>query len=240
VPIPPGPGFGDSIGAMTIAGGIMGALFHRERTGEPTVVDVSLLGTGMWAQGQAIGLSVVLGKGWAPPPATAVLRNPLVRNYRTKDGRWLALNCLQAARYWTPLCEAIGRPELATDPRFADHESLADHSGEATEILRDVFADATVDEWRMRLQDFVGQWTVVQDTLEAARDAQSVANGYLQPSVTAGGVPFELVAAPVQFDEQPATPGRAPEFNEHGDVILEELGLDWDAVVDLKMRGVVA
>src|SRR5215211_4946863 len=213
---------------------------HRERTGEPTVVDVSLLGTGMWAQGQAIGLSVVLGKGWAPPPATAVLRNPLVRNYRTKDGRWLALNCLQAARYWTPLCEAIGRPELATDPRFADHESLADHSGEATEILRAVFADATVDEWRTRLQDFVGQWTVVQDTLEAARDAQSVANGYLQPSVTAGGVPFELVAAPVQFDEQPATPGRAPEFNEHGDVILEELGLDWDAVVDLKMRGVVA
>jgi crotonobetainyl-CoA:carnitine CoA-transferase CaiB-like acyl-CoA transferase len=49
---PPGPGFGDSIGAMTIAGGIMGALYHRERTGEPTVVDVSLLGTSMWAMGQ--------------------------------------------------------------------------------------------------------------------------------------------------------------------------------------------
>ncbi|MBV9665747.1 MAG: CoA transferase, partial [Actinobacteria bacterium] len=43
VPSPPGPGFGDSIGAMTIAGGIMGALFHRERTGEATTVDVSLL-----------------------------------------------------------------------------------------------------------------------------------------------------------------------------------------------------
>jgi len=43
---PPGPGFGDSIGAMTIAGGIMGALYHRERTGEATTVDVSLLGTG--------------------------------------------------------------------------------------------------------------------------------------------------------------------------------------------------
>ena len=34
VPVPPAPGFGDSIGAMTIAGGIMGALFHRERTGK--------------------------------------------------------------------------------------------------------------------------------------------------------------------------------------------------------------
>jgi crotonobetainyl-CoA:carnitine CoA-transferase CaiB-like acyl-CoA transferase len=90
------------------------------------------------------------------------------------------------------------------------------------------------------LQDFIGQWTVVQDTLEAARDPQSVANGYLQPCVTAEGNDFELVAAPVQFDEVPATPGRAPEFNEHGDAILEELGLDWDTVVDLKVRGVVA
>src|SRR6185503_8300318 len=40
--------FGDSIGAMTVAGGIAAALFRRERTGEPAVVDVSLLGTAMW------------------------------------------------------------------------------------------------------------------------------------------------------------------------------------------------
>ena len=49
-----------------------------------------------------------------------------------------------------------------------------------------------------------------------------------------------VVAAPVQYDEEPAAPGRAPEFNEHGDAILAELGLDWDTVVDLKVRGVVA
>ena len=46
---------------MTIAGGIMGALFHRERTGEATTVDVSLLATGMWAMGQAIALSELVG-----------------------------------------------------------------------------------------------------------------------------------------------------------------------------------
>jgi hypothetical protein len=48
------------------------------------------------------------------------------------------------------------------------------------------------------------------------------------------------VAAPVQFDEQPPTPKRAPEFNEHGDAILADLGLDWDTIVDLKVRGVTA
>jgi len=239
VPGPPGPGFGDSIGAMTIAGGMMGALFHRERTGEAPIVDVSLLGSGMWAQGQAIGLSVVLDQGWSLP-AGGMLRNPLVKNYLTKDGRWLALNCLQGFFYWPPLCEAIGRPDLITDERFSTHETLMENASTAAEILAEVFADATADEWRARLQDFVGQWTMVQDTLEAARDPQSVANGYLQPCTTAEGNDFELVVAPVQFDEVPATPGRAPEFNEHGDAILEQLGLDWDTVVDLKVRGVVA
>src|SRR5271165_3590802 len=68
MPVPPAPGFGDSIGAMTIAGGILGALFHRERTGEATTVDVSLLGVGLWAMGQAVALSLVLGQPWAPPP----------------------------------------------------------------------------------------------------------------------------------------------------------------------------
>jgi hypothetical protein len=46
-------------------------------------------------------------------------------------------------------------------------------------------------------------------------------------------------AAPVQYDEEPAVPGRAPEFNEHGDGILGDLGIDWDTIVDLKVRGIV-
>ena len=240
VPIPPAPGFGDSIGAMTIAGGIMGALFHRERTGEATTVDISLLGVGLWAMGQALALSLVLDRPWQPPAADAMGANPLSRTYATKDGRVLWFTCLQAAKYWPPLCEAIGRPELITDPRFADHASLMANNLEAAQLLEEVFAGATLAEWRDRLESFSGQWAVVQDTLEAAVDPQTLANGYVQDCQTASGVPFKLAAAPVQYDEQPAAPHRAPELNEHGDQILEELGFDWDAIVDLKVRGVVA
>jgi crotonobetainyl-CoA:carnitine CoA-transferase CaiB-like acyl-CoA transferase len=240
VPVPPAPGFGDSIGAMTIAGGILGALFHRERTGEPSVVDVSLLGVGMWAMGQAIALSLVLNVPWAPPPADRLSSNPLSRNYQTEDGRSLAFTCLQAGKYWPPLCEAIGRPELATDPRFADHASLLENSAAAVAILTDVFASAKLEAWRDRLASFSGQWAIVQDTLEAVADPQTVANGYVQECHTASGTAFRLVAAPVQFDEEPAVPSRAPEFNEHGDSILATLGLDEDAIIDLKVRGVVA
>ena len=240
VPVPPAPGFGDSIGAMTIAGGIMGALFHRERTGETSVVDVSLLGVGLWAMGQALALSLLLDKPWSPPAAGAIGANPLSRTYQTQDGRVLWFTCLQAGKYWPTLCEAIGRPELAADARFADHQSLMTNSVAATELLDEIFGSASLEEWRGRLASFDGQWAVVQDTLEAAADPQTAANGYVQACETAAGVPFRLAAAPVQFDGVPASPHRAPELNEHGDAILEELGFDWDAIVDLKVRGVVA
>ena len=65
----PGPGYGDSIGGMTIAGGILGALFHRERTGEALPLDVSLLGVGMWAMSPAIALSLQLTCPGVPVPA---------------------------------------------------------------------------------------------------------------------------------------------------------------------------
>jgi hypothetical protein len=45
----------------------------------------------------------------------------------------------------------------------------------------------------------------------------------------------------VQFDEEPSPTRRAPDFNEHGDAILtDDLGMDWDSIIDLKVKGVVA
>ena len=240
VPAPPAPAFGDSIGAMTIAGGIMGALFHRERTGEAATVDVSLLGTGIWSMGAALALSLQHNVGWAPPPPDMPTGNPLSATYATADGKFVALTCLQAARYWPEACAVIGRPELATDDRFADAAAIKENVGAATDLLRATFAERTADEWRERLAGFSGQWAMVQDTLEAAADPQTVANGYVQDCETADGVPFRLAAAPVAFDGEPARPTRAPAFNEHGDAILTGLGLDWDTIVDLKVRGVVA
>jgi crotonobetainyl-CoA:carnitine CoA-transferase CaiB-like acyl-CoA transferase len=236
---PPGPGFGDSIGAMTIAGGIMGALYHRERTGEATTVDVSLLSSGMWAMGQTISMSLLLDFPWQPSPSFAP-RNPLTANYLTSDGRWVALTCLQAAKYWPSMCEVIGRPELADDPRFADHESLTANTPEAIAILSDAFAQHTLAQWREKLDHFTGQWAVVQNTLEVAADPQSEANGYLQSCETSEGKPYQLVSAPIQYDGVPAVAKRAPEFNEHGDKVLSELGIDWDTIVDLKVRGIIA
>jgi crotonobetainyl-CoA:carnitine CoA-transferase CaiB-like acyl-CoA transferase len=179
---------------------------------------------------------------WAPPPRTGGggLGNPLVGNYRTKDDRFLSICCLQAGKYWAEACKVVGRPELADDERFSTNEALVEHAAEARTELAETFAEHTLEEWRERLAGFSGQWTAVQHTLEAAADPQSVANGYIVDVEAADGTPFQLAAAPVQFGGAPAPVTRAPEFNEHGDAILGELGLDWDTIVDLKVRGVVA
>lgn len=240
VPPPPAPAFGDSIGAMTIAGGIMGALFHRERTGEATIVDVSLLGAGLWSIGAALALSLNLDMPWAPPDKDAPIGNPLVATYETADGSFLSFSCLQAPRYWAAACDAFERPDLAADERFADPLSLMANAQAAVDELRVVIAGRTAAQWRERLADFPGQWTVVQNTLEAAADPQTVANGYVVECATSNGTPYRLAGAPVQFDEVAPQSRRAPEFNEHGDEILLSLGLEMDDILDLKVRGVVA
>jgi crotonobetainyl-CoA:carnitine CoA-transferase CaiB-like acyl-CoA transferase len=240
VPAPPAPAFGDSIGAMTIAGGIMGALFHRERTGEATTVDVSLLGTGMWSMGAALALSLQLDMPWRPPPGGMSTGNPLVAAYRASDDRFVSLSCLQAFRYWAEFCQLMDRPELADDERFADADGLRTNAAEATELVRESIAGRTADEWRERLAEFSGQWAIVQDTLEASVDPQAIANHYVVDCATAGGTPFKLAGAPVQFGDDLASTSRAPEFNEHDEEILGSIGLDMEAIVDLKVRGVVA
>jgi crotonobetainyl-CoA:carnitine CoA-transferase CaiB-like acyl-CoA transferase len=236
----PGPAYGDSMGGMTIAGGISAALLKRERTGEPSVVDVSLLSLGAWAMSAGIALSLQMERPWGTPmPGGTGSFNPLVGIYETSDGRYLCLVMLQAARYWADFCAHIDRPELARDPRFADEAKLSANASEAAGILRDVFKTRTLAEWTDRFGTLQGQWAPVQNTLEVVDDPQVRANGYMARTATREGTEFELVASPVQFDEEPTPTQRAPEFNEHGDDILQEIGLDMERILELKAAGAV-
>jgi crotonobetainyl-CoA:carnitine CoA-transferase CaiB-like acyl-CoA transferase len=237
------PAMGDSIGGLTIAGGISAALLHRERTGEATVVDVSLLATGMWAISAAIALSQQAGTPWSGriDLGTGGPRNPLTGNYRTGDGRWLAFSMLQGHHYWPEMCEALGIAELVDDPRFASHELLYANGMVAAELVAAAIAAQPMSYWKERLRTVRGQWAPVQDSVEIADDPMVVANGYLLETTTQHGVPIALVTSPIQFDAEPCAPGRAPGFNEHGDDILrDELGFDMDEIIDLKVKGVVA
>jgi crotonobetainyl-CoA:carnitine CoA-transferase CaiB-like acyl-CoA transferase len=241
VPNQPAPALGDSIGAMFIAGGVAAALLHRERTGEAKVVDVSLLATGMWAMSAAIGMGLQTGVEWGQLLySMGGPKNPLVGNFRTSDGKWLSFSMLQGYAYWPDMCRVLGHPEWIDDPRFADVQRLFANGEEARMLVADVLASQPMSYWKVKLREQRGQWAPVQTTLEVAEDPMAVANGYVLETATKQGTPFKLVTTPVQFDEEPSPPGRSPEFNEHGDEILRELGLDDDAIIALKVAGAVA
>jgi crotonobetainyl-CoA:carnitine CoA-transferase CaiB-like acyl-CoA transferase len=235
----PAPAYGDSIGGMTIAGGIAGALFARERTGETSVVDVSLLGVGAWANALSVGFALVAGGPLPRRPTNQVGPNPLVGNYRTADDRWLALAMLQPGRYWPEFCRHIDREDLTKDERFTSVDKLMANAQTAAEIIQDVLCTRTLAEWTARFAGMEGQWAVAQDPWEVGQDPALRANGMIAEVTDAEGRRHELVASPVQFDETPAPITRAPQFAEHTDEILRELGRTDDELIDLKIGGAV-
>ena len=238
----PSGAFGDSISGMALAGGVAGALLRRERTGKGGVVDVSLMGTAMWSMQMAIVGASVMGltppeddTSVTPPPAAFVL-NPLVNNYRTKDGRWLALCLLQLDRFWEDVVRVVGRPELVDDPRFAGG-AIHQHHQDLVEELEQAFASRTLAEWRVELAKQPGQWDVVQHISELPHDPQALANRFVQTVSYPGGHELPLVASPVQFDGGPPTLGPAPEFAADTEELLGRLGMDDEAIIDAKLSG---
>jgi crotonobetainyl-CoA:carnitine CoA-transferase CaiB-like acyl-CoA transferase len=236
----PAGAYGDSLGGMTIAGGIAGALFARERTGETSVIDVSLLGVGAWANALSVGFALLEG---GPPerraPGNSARTNPLVGNYRTADDRWLVLAMLQPGRYWPEFCRHIDREDLITDDRFATAEALMGNAPAAADIVQDVLATRPLAEWVARFAGMEGQWAVAQDPWEVGQDPAVRANGLIAEVIDCEGTPQELVANPVQFDEKPTQITRAPQFAEHTDEILRALGKSDDELIDLKISGAV-
>ncbi|MBW2268575.1 MAG: CoA transferase [Deltaproteobacteria bacterium] len=236
-PMPSG-AYGDSAAGLALAGGIAAALLARERTGKPPVVDLSLLGMGMWSMASAIAGALMQGESARPmdriPPS-----NPLAGTYRSQDGRWIVLGCLQGFSQWPAFCRCVGRLEWIEDARFASAEAFAAHGTDCAGLLDALFASAPLRHWQETLSGLDAVWETVQDTLEVARDPQAIANGYLAQVEAADASTFELVASPIQFDECPPQPRRAPEAGQHTEEILLELGLDWDEINDLKAASAI-
>jgi crotonobetainyl-CoA:carnitine CoA-transferase CaiB-like acyl-CoA transferase len=165
--------------------------------------------------------------------------NPLVNTYRTSDGRFLSLIMLQADRFWGETVRAIGRPDLEHDPRFVDSAARAQNMEACVTALDDTFASRTFAEWREVLMGISGVWAPMLTASELLEDPQALANGYVRDVETPSGTTFRMVPSPLQFDESPPDLVRAPDHGEHTDEVLLELGLDMDAILQLKIDGAV-
>lgn len=231
--------FGDTIGATFIAGGIAAALYHREKTGEATTVDVSLLGTAVWLMAPDILGALVLGKD-LPHSDRSRAPNPLMNTYLCKDKTWLMLMMLTPQRHWDEFCKAIERTDLLDEfplMKWIDEQVRF----KLVEILGQHFATRTRAEWIERLLQFDTIHAPVQTPTELRSDPQVLANGYLVDYEHPQHGPFKVASSPVQFNAEPTDVRRvAPEVGQDTEELLLELGVSWEEIATLKEKQVIS
>ncbi|MDT5340298.1 MAG: hypothetical protein QOD90_5803 [Mycobacterium sp.] len=237
------PAFGDSIGGMNIAGGISAALFHRERTGETAEIDVSLLSTAWWAAGASVTQGMETGETMRSvmPNSAGPSVNPFLGNYETSDGGTINLCIVSPTGYIRDAFEHLGLAEAADDPRFRDVMPLIENADAAAELVRQAIRSKPFAYWREHLKTMKGQWAPFQSLVDLGSDEQAIANDMIvEVEAADGGAPFKVVRGPVQFNHEPLQTTRAPQASEHTEVVLMEVGIDWDRIEQLKDSGAIA
>ncbi|HVT76122.1 MAG TPA: CoA transferase [Acidimicrobiales bacterium] len=233
-------GMGDHMAGMAAAGGIAAALLARERTGEGQLVSTSLMRIGMYMIGWDISMSLRLGVPTTPmsvksPP------NPLINGYTTGDGKRFWMLGLQGDRHWPDVVRALDRPEWADDPRFDNIVARALNSAELVKAMNEVLATKTLAEWGEIFDRENVWWAPVQEGHDVVNDPVALsAGGFVDVPDANGGEPIKGVASPVDFFGTPAGPrATPPEFAQHTEEVLLELGYDWDQIIELKAGGAI-
>jgi crotonobetainyl-CoA:carnitine CoA-transferase CaiB-like acyl-CoA transferase len=239
----PAGAYGDSLGAVTIAGGIAAALYGRATTGQTSEVDVSLMSVGAWAFALDLGNAALTGNTKPPVPLNQIMNNaatnPTVGHYKTSDGRWINFTMPQAFRHFPDVCHHLDLTHLLDDPRFTTPENLMKNAAAAGQYVADAIATNTYDHWVHHLQTMEGPWAPVQSPLDILQDPQMHANGYIATLTDSQGTPRQLVTNPVQYDNTPPPTTRAPLFAEHTDTLLAELGHTPEHILQMKIDGAV-
>ncbi|MBI4283196.1 MAG: CoA transferase [Chloroflexi bacterium] len=241
IPPPQSPmGVGDNMAGLALALGIMTALFIRSQTGKGQEVDVSLFQTGVFAISYDIACALVAGQD-EQPVERENLANAVNTCYQTQDGRWLRLGLSRPDQYWAAFCRAIGRQDLANDPRFTAFQPRTENHAALFHILEEVFLTKPLDEWQVRLTEAGLPWAPVQSLSEVIADPQARANDFFVTYDHPTHGRLELVANPVKLSQTPATVRMpAPELGQHTEEVLLEYGYTWQDIERFKEQGVIA
>jgi len=227
----------DTMGALMAGQGIVTALLHRERTGRGQRVDVSLLNGALLAH--AARLSIFLATG--EQPGRWGSGHPYMVPFQALPARdGYVYVAVWRDRLWRPFCEAIGRPALADDLRFATREARLERRAELTVLLESVFREATVGEWMARLEARDVLCVPVNDYADLPVDPAVRATGMLIEEEHPRAGRIRTLAPPIRFS---ATPGEirtpSPALGEHTSSVLSDAGVTPAELAELRRQKVI-
>src|SRR5207253_2548984 len=215
---------------------VLAALFRREKTGEGASLEVSLFDS----LAEWMSYPMYYAYGGAPPPRSGAQHAVIAPYgpYTAGDGKVVYLG-IQNEREWARFCaDVLGRPGMATDPRFSSNPRRVEHRDELDAVITAAFSGLTVEEVIARLESAQiasARMNTVQELIDhpqlAARDRW---RGVPSP---AGDV--RMLVPPFNFEGMDVPMGPIPSVGEHTDAILGELGIAAATVADWRLKGIV-
>ncbi|MFQ5852900.1 MAG: CaiB/BaiF CoA transferase family protein [Candidatus Binatia bacterium] len=228
----------DIVAGLMLGKTIVAALFARERNGVGQKIETSLLEAEVaclinTGSNYLVGGSIPGRWGNAHPNIVPY------QSFKTRDG-FLVLGVANEG-IWRRLCQAVGRPELADEPRFAKNAKRVEHREELIDILVDIFLKRDTSTW-MGLLTEAGIPCAPVQTINQVFSCPQVLHREMLAEVqhpTAGTIP--MAGLPVKLSTTPASIRLAPPLlGQHSEEILRSwLGMEESAIGDLKSKGVI-
>jgi formyl-CoA transferase len=157
--------------------------------------------------------------------------------YRAADGTWFVL--IVTSDKLAAVAQAIGRPDLLTDPRFSDPAKLVENMSALTAILDEVFSAQPMAHWYDVFNGVHVTFGAVRGPQEVINDPQLRQNDIVVPLEGAGGKLTSTISSPIQVHGVTKVPAqRAPALGEHTEAVLQELGFNPKEIVALQASGV--
>jgi crotonobetainyl-CoA:carnitine CoA-transferase CaiB-like acyl-CoA transferase len=220
-PLRPGASIADFGGGIYLVAGLLAALFDRERTGEGQEVSVSLLDATM---SLLINYSVAVMDGGAEVKPLGSGHPQLVpyQAFPTQDG--FVVVATGTNKTYRTLCDALERPELATDPRFASNQSRVKNRAGIVAELSAVFRRRDTAHWINVLEAADVPCAPVNELDQAFAELKTTAPDMVQQiahpvlgSLSQLGVPFKFSACGGDIRRPP------PMLGEHTEEVLASL-----------------
>ena len=227
-PKPMGISLADHLTGIFACYGILAALHGRMITGEGQLVETSLLQSVVsFVQENAANY---FEESRVPRRDTRP-RGPQAHCFVAGDGLPFVIHLSSPEKFWVGLTDAVGRPEMRDDIRFADRSARTEHYNELHDILADAFVTAPREEWITRLREKDVPCSPLNTLEEVFLDPQVQALGMSIDLERPGGTPVRVTGSPIRLSATPPTYDlRPPLLGEHNEEVLRSLGYNTDTI----------